>query len=263
VDRTARSDYDEDMESVSLPAARIRELLRLVGEVCELSGAGLDPTPHAADGFCRLIGADAAGAVRGPTLLSIDRMQLSGCSPDLASAFRQFYMDHDRSDEDPAVRALVRGIVPGEARAARRCELVSDRSWYRSPYLNHWRRACGLDDSIYGSLYFANGSYHGFAGFRTFGSRPFTEVDRALAHLMLESCAEQLFVDAASRMPMTPRQSQVLEALLTGLSPKEIAVKLSLSVNTVRQYVQEIYRAEGVTSRAELMARLLGRGGVL
>jgi DNA-binding CsgD family transcriptional regulator len=266
------------MESVSLPAARIRELLRLVGEVRELSCAGLDPAAHATEGFRRLIAADAAGSVRGPAVLAMDRMELSGFSPDSASAFQQFYLEHDRSEEDPAVRALVRTIAPGETRVARRCELVPDRDWYRSPYLNHWRRACGLDDSIYGSLFFANGTYTGLAGFRTFGGRPFDEIDRGLAHLFVESCAERLFTDRpgkplgtaswqhlasladrAERAPLTPRQGQVLEALLAGLSPKEIAVELSLSVNTVRQYVKEIYRAEGVTSRGELMARRLGR----
>jgi DNA-binding CsgD family transcriptional regulator len=256
LDRLAHKDYDGEMESVSLPATRIRALLRLVGEVRELSYAGHDAVAHVTDGFRRLIGADAAGTVRGPALLSMDRMHLSGFSPDSANAFQQFYLEHERSEEDPAVRALVRDIGPGETRAARRCELVSDRAWYRSPYLNHWRRACGLDDSIYGSLVFTNGTYTGLAGFRTFGSRPFTEADRALAHLLLESCAERFFIE---RVPLTPRQTQVLEALLTGLSPKEIAVELRLSVNTVRQYVKEIYRVEGVTSRAELMARHLGR----
>lgn len=249
------------MESVSLPALRIRELLRVVGEVRELSFAGIDPAPHATEGFRRLIGADAAGAVRGPALLSMDRMELSGFSPDSASAFQKFYVEHERSEEDPAVRALVRGIAAGETRVARRCELLSDRAWYRSRYVEHWRRACGLDDSIYGSLYFANGTYTGLAGFRIFGARPFSEIDRVLAHLFIESCAERLFIDPPDRAPLTPRQSQVLEALLAGLSPKEIAVELSLSVYTVRQYVKEIYRAEGVTSRAELMARCLGRGG--
>ena len=45
--------------------------------------------------------------------------------------------------------------------------------------------------------------------------------------------------------------------LLGGASEKEIADRMGLSAHTVHQYVKSIYRAFGVRSRAELMARCL------
>ncbi|MBX3191741.1 MAG: helix-turn-helix transcriptional regulator [Labilithrix sp.] len=54
--------------------------------------------------------------------------------------------------------------------------------------------------------------------------------------------------------PFPPREREVLEWLLTGASQKEIAQQLGLSVHTVRQYVKNLYKRLGVSSRAELMA---------
>ncbi len=56
---------------------------------------------------------------------------------------------------------------------------------------------------------------------------------------------------------LSPRATQTLRELLGGASEKEIADRMGLSAHTVHQYVKSIYRAFGVRSRAELMARCL------
>lgn len=56
---------------------------------------------------------------------------------------------------------------------------------------------------------------------------------------------------------LSPRATQTLGELLGGASEKEIADRMGLSAHTVHQYVKSIYRAFGVRSRAELMARCL------
>ena len=60
--------------------------------------------------------------------------------------------------------------------------------------------------------------------------------------------------------PMPPRLAEVLELLLDGQSPKAIARRLGLSLWTVREHVQRLYRYEGVNGRDELTARYV-RGG--
>jgi DNA-binding NarL/FixJ family response regulator len=67
--------------------------------------------------------------------------------------------------------------------------------------------------------------------------------------------------DPVSRLP--PRLRQTLDCLLAGDSEKQAAARLGVSVATVREYVQAVYRRLGVDSRAELLARFLrrGRGG--
>jgi DNA-binding CsgD family transcriptional regulator len=86
-----------------------------------------------------------------------------------------------------------------------------------------------------------------------------TEIRRLVArgHLTL-SGADGPLVDL-SPPPLSPRQRQVLDFLLVGDAPKSIARQLGLSVWTVRDHVQHIYREFGVSGRDELMARHIGR----
>lgn len=58
---------------------------------------------------------------------------------------------------------------------------------------------------------------------------------------------------------LSRRATQTLDELLGGASEKEIADRMGLSAHTVHQYVKTVYRAFGVRSRAELMARCLAR----
>jgi DNA-binding NarL/FixJ family response regulator len=50
---------------------------------------------------------------------------------------------------------------------------------------------------------------------------------------------------------ITPRQSDVLTLLLQGKSNKDIARRLGLSVETVKDHVQAVLRALGVSSRTQ------------
>jgi DNA-binding NtrC family response regulator len=58
---------------------------------------------------------------------------------------------------------------------------------------------------------------------------------------------------------LSPRMQQTLECLLAGASEKEVAAKLGLSSHTVHDYVKKLYRHFRVSSRAELLATVLGR----
>ena len=53
----------------------------------------------------------------------------------------------------------------------------------------------------------------------------------------------------------TPAELAVLRYLATGLSQREIGVRLYISMNTVKTHVREVYRKLGVTSRADAVAR--------
>lgn len=59
--------------------------------------------------------------------------------------------------------------------------------------------------------------------------------------------------------PFSPAQQRVLHCLLNGLSEKEAARALGISHHTVHNHVKDIYALAGVSSRAELMAKLLRR----
>jgi DNA-binding CsgD family transcriptional regulator len=62
-------------------------------------------------------------------------------------------------------------------------------------------------------------------------------------------------VEAGAALP--PRLQQVLDRMLGGRAPSRIARELGLSVWTVREHVQRLYRHFGVSSREELMAKFV------
>jgi DNA-binding NarL/FixJ family response regulator len=49
----------------------------------------------------------------------------------------------------------------------------------------------------------------------------------------------------------TPRQSQVLSLVAAGLSDKEIAARLGMSMRTVRTHLERVLREHGLSSRTE------------
>jgi DNA-binding CsgD family transcriptional regulator len=63
--------------------------------------------------------------------------------------------------------------------------------------------------------------------------------------------------------PLTARQREVAAILVKGASNREIAGRLSITVNTVEHHVSEILSRLGVSSRAKLAARLLNPAGDL
>ena len=58
----------------------------------------------------------------------------------------------------------------------------------------------------------------------------------------------------------SPAELAVLRGLATGLSQREIGVRLYISMNTVKTHVRELYRKLGVTSRADAVARAQALG---
>jgi PAS domain S-box-containing protein len=65
---------------------------------------------------------------------------------------------------------------------------------------------------------------------------------------------------APAESPLTPRQQQVLELLVSGQSTRQIAESLHLSRETVRNHVRDLLRALGAHSRIEALAEARRRG---
>lgn len=56
---------------------------------------------------------------------------------------------------------------------------------------------------------------------------------------------------------LTPRQKQIVDALVDGLSYKMIGDKLSISLDTVRDHIKRIYRTLEVNSKSEIIRKSL------
>ncbi len=57
------------------------------------------------------------------------------------------------------------------------------------------------------------------------------------------------------RASLAPRARATLDGLLRGAANKDIAEQLCISPNTVHHYCTMVFRAFGVASRSELIAR--------
>lgn len=62
---------------------------------------------------------------------------------------------------------------------------------------------------------------------------------------------------APSRVDLTPREQEVLRALVQGLAYKQIASNLGISLDTVRSHVKHVYRKLQVHGVAEAVARAI------
>jgi DNA-binding NarL/FixJ family response regulator len=63
--------------------------------------------------------------------------------------------------------------------------------------------------------------------------------------------------------PLTPRESEVLQMLASGLANKEIAARLAISEHTVKFHVASILGKLGAGSRTEAVSLGIRRGLIL
>lgn len=53
---------------------------------------------------------------------------------------------------------------------------------------------------------------------------------------------------------VTPRQRQILDLAVRGLTDKEIAVDLGVAVSTIRTHLERFYRQNGLRNKSEAVA---------
>lgn len=63
----------------------------------------------------------------------------------------------------------------------------------------------------------------------------------------------------SSRRQPSPRQQQVLDLLVRGITNKEIGTRLGISERGVKHHVSKLLALYGVENRAGLIAIVLGR----
>jgi DNA-binding NarL/FixJ family response regulator len=63
----------------------------------------------------------------------------------------------------------------------------------------------------------------------------------------------------AEVFPLTPRENEILKQLEKGYLYKEIAATYSISVETVRRHVHNIYEKLHVSNRTEALNKVAGR----
>jgi DNA-binding NarL/FixJ family response regulator len=78
-----------------------------------------------------------------------------------------------------------------------------------------------------------------------------------IARLLIQSFKQPVKQERKEIPGLTPRESQILERLAKGMAPKEVAHDLSLSYETVRDYLKAVYQKLHVRSRTEAVLKYL------
>jgi DNA-binding CsgD family transcriptional regulator len=64
--------------------------------------------------------------------------------------------------------------------------------------------------------------------------------------------------DLAQRFRLSPRECETVGYLVQGLTTKEVAARMGVSPNTIKQFVRLVMSKMGVTTRSGIVGRLIG-----
>ncbi len=257
------------MGSVRLTARDYRAILRLIAEVQELPRDRMVRLSHLVGGIAQLVRARAGvslqlddfvpGKWMGKPVWALDAGDFDDAGrravtasigdPDCVHPFMLRMAEHNR--------------VPV---LALRQHMVGDTEWYSSHFTTNYAKAAGVDSMAQIQFPLAgNGRVVGIGLHRGWGDTQFSEKDHML---MVEIgrtigwLVRDLAVDPDNTRlapsedrfgALPPRLRATLKHLLTGKSEKQVALAMGVTRTTAHEYVKQLYRALGVTSRPELM----------
>jgi DNA-binding CsgD family transcriptional regulator len=109
-----------------------------------------------------------------------------------------------------------------------------------------------------GPAIIANAAFGKLVIYRLKMGASFNERDAQFAGVLWRNCGRSKDVDHGN---LSPRVRQVLACLLNGMSAKEIAAEMSISVHTANVHTKHVYRLFSVGSRPQLLVRCLRSPG--
>ncbi len=181
-----------------------------------------------------------------------------GTSFDKADAAKKYYLKaRSEGALDPQVKISVENS--GKSRVHLLYDNISKEEWDK-----HWMKVMlgkyDIGERMVGVFSMTDIAESYFLVDRGFDAEPFNEDDRERfleALISFPRLHYWLFLNRGliqpAKRPLSPRDKDVLQYLLGPLSEAEIAEKLELTKGTVHNYVVDIYKNFGVSSRYELV----------
>lgn len=247
---------------IPLPEKDVREIVRILGEV-----AAMEPNADRRRTFlmteaARLLGTDTWVWGVSP-LLEPDKQpvyifqQTGGFDEERMS---RFLMAVEHPDTGAITTPLAEAMIEASGQVTRHLDQFDpDRAFRNSKGWLVWTDA-GISHVMI-TLHPLPGYGVSCIGFyRPLDSEPFTERECRIAHILLSEVPllhqAGLPHHASLSVPqLPPRCRLIINQLVRGLSRKEIAAHLRLSVNTVNGYTKIIFKHFHVHSQSELIAR--------
>ncbi|HEX2691696.1 MAG TPA: helix-turn-helix transcriptional regulator [Kofleriaceae bacterium] len=261
--------------SGQLHVGQVHQLIRLLGEAREIPVERPERGYHLVSGVGRIVGAAVVSVILDTDSVQGDQLQRSVTvlfERDGGASLGLEQLSQAASALQPLVLAMVRLVPrePGATVTAPWQELATERRWCCVEKMVHYLRPPGCGDAMFSAVRLRTSSQvHGLGLYRGPEGQAFNEEERNLLHVFHVACAGLLLSSLPSTAgggdqdagyaSLSLRQRQTLDLVLDGLSDKEIAGRLRISRFTVNQYTKAIYRHYGVTSRIQLLARLLGQ----
>ena len=247
----------------------VRAVVNLLGKVAVVEGDHRAKKRFLVEGLAKIVNADVwwwgliAWGGRVQTPVPFWMIDGGWTSPEQKNLFLQW-------PSDPEYGALiVSHFIPiGQHLFTRtRRQILPNVQWYGSGFYQRWMPRAGLDDFLAASYpvgHNASGQpvFSALWFYRQQGQPPFTARDRCIVHLVWSEIdwlhRAGTDVPAAQYVAdLPPRLYQVMLLLLAGDSVKQIAYKLELSQNTIKDYMKQLHKRFGVSSRGELLAQFL------
>jgi DNA-binding CsgD family transcriptional regulator len=248
-----------------LELGSVRQLIQLLIEAREIPAGHQGRREFLISGVARIVGAAAGVAV----------LDTDDFTPGSRGHHAEIVLvGGDRAVLQRVLHPLIRAMMritprePGAAVTATWDELVTDRGWHGAERVAPCLRPACFADALFSSVRLRPPSQvHVMGLYRAREAAAFSAEERNFVHVFHAGCEGLLHAsrdaggggDAPVRAfpRLSPRQRQALELVLGGLCDKEIAERLGISRYTVNQYTKAIYRHYAVTSRAQLLARVL------
>jgi len=182
------------------------------------------------------------------------------------SAYERLWRDEVKKLEAGVVdETTIRNV---EKHGNFRTNLLSDLAppgWFDGPYYHHFYLSRGYRDAIWAGVPVNEDAEVYFGFYRGADQHPFTIRDRDTVAYALRPLKwlqrTQLLSEGigVASAPLSPMERQVLRAMLSGQTEKQIADANGYNPHTTHVHVKRILRKYGVTSRSRLMALWLGR----
>jgi DNA-binding CsgD family transcriptional regulator len=250
--------------SQRLTLSDVAALIRLAGEVGELPAHSDARRRHILDRLCELCQADKGAYGEfvkrsGEWRPRAGKMFFHNTPVHELKKVDYFYKSLE--PRDPVIDRMSQSLK--DILVATPRTYFTDSEWRQHPHYNEVRRPSAIEEQLYAHYRVGDVSYG--MGLHRRQSRPFGRRELRLVGLFLQNAGHLLkdpdpphkhLIDS---LPL--RLKPVLLRFLAGRSEKEVARELGLTVNTVHTYAKQLYRALGVNSRAEMMARFIDQPG--
>ncbi len=184
--------------------------------------------------------------------------------PAVSQMEHRFYQDV--SDNFlPGMTTLYDDLVRQGWVTVERRQMADDETYHASPYYLSFRKQLDCDDYV-ASIRMVDVPRRpeGITIERPHGAERFGPREVAILRLLHDEIAPLVGVRLATedhlcRDGLSRRLRETLSLLLEGMSEKQVAAELDLSIKTVHQYVGILYKHFQVSSRGELLAYFIRR----